>query len=69
MSLNNPNRIPEKYGLSNSRRPNTLLWIMRILGLGHMTELRLLNLLILTAGNFPRFEKIQTNAFRTPELF
>ena len=69
MSLNSPNRIPEKYGLQIAAGLILFFLIMRILGLGHMTELRLLNLLILTAGIFLALKKIQADTFCTPELF
>ena len=65
MSLNSPNRIPEKYGLRIAASLIVFFLIMKILGLGHMTELRLLNLVILTAGIYPRSKKIQSNTFRT----
>ena len=65
MSLNNPNRIPEKYGLQIAAGLILFFLIMRILGLGHMTELRLLNLLILTAGIFLALKKFkQTHSAR-----
>ena len=65
MSLNSPNRIPEKYGLQIAGGLIVFFLIMRIIGLGHMTELRLLNLLILTAGIFLALKKFkQTHAER-----
>lgn len=65
MSLNSPNRIPEKYGLQIAAGLILFFLIMRMLGLGHMTELRLLNLLILTAGIFLALKKFkQTHSAR-----
>src|SRR5687768_14049851 len=65
MSLNSPNRIPEKYGIQIAAGLILFFLIMRILGLGHMTELRLLNLLILTAGIFLALKKFkQTHSAR-----
>jgi len=59
MSLNSPNRIPEKYGLLIAAGLIVFFLIMRIVGLGHMTELRLLNLIILAAGIFLALKKFK----------
>jgi hypothetical protein len=59
MSLNSPNRIPEKYGLQIAAGLIVFFLIMRIVGLGHMTELRLLNLVILAAGIFLALKKFK----------
>ena len=60
MSLNSPNRIPEKYGLQIAAGLIAFFVIMRIIGLGHMTELRLLNLVILAAGIFLALKKFKS---------
>ena len=69
MSLNSPNRIPEKYGLQIAAGLILFFLIMRILGLGHMTELRLLNLLILTAGIFLALKKFKQTHFARLNYF
>lgn len=60
MSLNSPNRIPERYGLQIAAGLIAFFLIMRIIGLGHMTELRLLNLVILAAGIFLALKKFKS---------
>jgi hypothetical protein len=50
MSLNNPNRIAESYGLRIAGSLILFFLIMKVIGLGHHAELRLLNLVILTVG-------------------
>ncbi len=59
MSLNSPNRIPEKYGLRIAAGLIVFFLIMRIIDLGHMTELRLLNLVILAAGIYLALKKFK----------
>jgi hypothetical protein len=48
--LSNPNRIPENYGLRIAAGLIGFFVLMFAIGLGHVIELRLLNLFILTAG-------------------
>ncbi len=63
MSLNNPNRIPENYGLRIAVSLILFFLIMRLIGLGHHAELRLFNLVILTVGIFMALKKFkQTHA-------
>jgi hypothetical protein len=50
MSLTNPNRIAENYGLRIAGCLILFFLIMKVVGLGHHAELRLLNLVILTVG-------------------
>ena len=69
MSLNSPNRIPEKYGLQIAAGLIVFFLIMKFLGLGHMTELRLLNLVILTAGIYLALKKFKETHSRTVKLF
>ncbi len=52
MSLNNPDRIPENYGLRIAASLILFFLIMKLIGLGHHAELRLFNLVILTVGIF-----------------
>jgi Protein of unknown function (DUF4199) len=59
MSLNSPNRIPESYGLRIAGGLIAFFLIMRIVDLGHMTELRLLNLVILAAGIYLALKKFK----------
>lgn len=48
--FNNPDRIPESYGVRIGIGLITYFLIMQMVGLSHHVELRLLNLLILVAG-------------------
>ncbi|MBX2941560.1 MAG: DUF4199 domain-containing protein [Cyclobacteriaceae bacterium] len=48
--LNNPNRIPESYGLRIAAGLIGFFLIMKLVGLGHIVELRLLNVFILSGG-------------------
>lgn len=48
--LNNPNRIPESYGLRIAIALIVYFMIMKIVGFSHHAELRLLNLFILVGG-------------------
>ena len=59
MSLNSPTRIPENYGLRIAGSLIAFFLIMKILGFGHMIELRLLNLGILTAGIYLALKKFK----------
>src|SRR5688572_29705429 len=63
MSLNNPDRIPQSYGIRIAASLILFFLLMRLIGLGHHAELRLLNLVILTAGTFLALKKFkQTHA-------
>ncbi len=59
MSLNNPNRIPENYGLRIATSLILFFLIMKVVGLGHHAELRLLNLIILTVGVYLALKKFK----------
>jgi hypothetical protein len=48
--LNNPNRIPESYGLRIAVALIIYFMVMKVSGLSHHVELRLLNLAILITG-------------------
>lgn len=48
--FDNPNRIPENYGLRIAAGLIVYFLIMHFVGLGHHVELRLLNLVILAVG-------------------
>lgn len=65
MMLNNPNRIPENYGLRIAAMLILFFLVMNFVGLAHHAELRLLNLVILTAGIYLALKKFkQTHADR-----
>lgn len=57
--FNNPNRIPENYGLRIAAGLIAYFLIMHAVGLGHHVELRLLNLFILVAGVFFALRKFK----------
>lgn len=57
--LNNPNRIPENYGLRIAAGLIVFFLIMRLIGLHHHVELRLANLLILMAGIYYGLKKFK----------
>jgi hypothetical protein len=59
MGLNNPNRIPENYGLRIAAVLILFFLIMKLVGLGHHAELRLLNLVILTVGVYLALKKFK----------
>jgi hypothetical protein len=59
MGINNPNRIPENYGLRIAAGLTLFFLIMKLVGLAHLTELRLLNLLILTIGIYLALKKFK----------
>jgi hypothetical protein len=60
MSLfTNPNRIAENYGLKIAAGLIGFFLLMKVIGLGHHVELRLLNLFILTAGIFFGLKKFK----------
>src|SRR6187399_1137798 len=55
----NPNRIPESYGLRIAAGLIVFFLIMDAIGFGHLIELRLLNLVILTAGVWAALKKFK----------
>ncbi|MCE2733667.1 MAG: DUF4199 family protein [Chryseotalea sp.] len=57
--LTNPNRIPENYGLRIAAGLILFFLVMFAFGLAHVVELRLLNLLILTAGVYYGLKKFR----------
>ena len=57
--LSNPDRIPEKYGLRIAAGLILYFIIMKAAGLSHHIELRLLNLVILTAGVYAALKKFK----------
>lgn len=59
MSLNSPDRIAENYGLRIAAALIIFFVVMRLVGLGHHAELRLLNLVILTVGIFLALKKFK----------
>lgn len=60
MSLfTDPKRIAENYGLKIAAGLIAFFLLMKVLGLGHHVELRLLNLFILTAGIFFGLKKFK----------
>lgn len=61
MSLfTDPNRIPENYGLRIASGLIVYFIIMKFLGLLHVVELRMLNLIILVAGVFFALRKFKS---------
>lgn len=59
MGLNNPNRIPENYGIRIASILILFFLLMKVVGFGHHAELRLLNLLILTGGIYLALKKFK----------
>lgn len=57
--LSNPNRIPESYGLRIAAGLIGFFLIMKLVGLSHIVELRLLNLFILTAGVYVALKRFK----------
>jgi len=57
--FNNPNRIPENYGLRTAAGLIIYFVLMHVVGLGHHVELRLLNLLIIVAGIYFGLKKFK----------
>ena len=57
--LNNPNRIPESYGLRIGIGLIVYFVVMHMVGLSHHVELRLLNLLILVTGVYLALKKFR----------
>ena len=54
-----PNRIPENYGLRIAAGLIVYFVIMKVVGLSHHVELRLLNLVILTVGVYMALKKFK----------
>lgn len=57
--LNDPSRIPESYGLKIAAGLIAYFLLMKLTGLAHHVELRLLNLLILLAGVYFALKKLR----------
>ena len=57
--LNNPNRIPESYGIRIAAGLILFFLVMKFSGLSHHPELRLLNLFILTGGVYFALKKFK----------
>ena len=57
--FNNPNRIPENYGLRIAAGLIVFFVIMRLVGFHHHVELRLFNLIILMAGIYFGLKKFK----------
>lgn len=57
--LNDPNRIPQSYGLRIALGLIVYFLVMLVAGLAHEVELRLLNLLILVAGVYLALRKFR----------
>jgi hypothetical protein len=57
--FDNPNRIPENYGLRIAAGLIVYFLIMKVIGLSHHVELRLLNLIILVAGVYFALQKFK----------
>jgi hypothetical protein len=57
--FNNPNRIPESYGLRIAAGLMIYFVLMQIIGLSHHPELRLLNLFILVGGIYFALKKFK----------
>jgi hypothetical protein len=57
--LNNPNRIPESYGVRIAIGLILYFVVMHFVGLSHRVELRLLNLIILVSGVYFALKKFK----------
>ncbi len=57
--FNNPSRIPESYGLRIAAGLTGFFLIMKLVGLSHIVELRLLNLIILSGGVYAALSRFQ----------
>lgn len=57
--FNNPNRIPESYGLRIAAGLIGFFLVMKLVGLSHHVELRLLNLFILVGGVFMALKRFK----------
>lgn len=59
--FNNPDRIPESYGLRIGIGLIVYFVVMHLVGLSHHVELRLLNLLILVTGVYLALKKFRAS--------
>lgn len=59
--FSNPNRIPESYGLRIAAGLIGFFLIMKLVGLSHHVELRLLNLFILSGGVYMALKKFKAS--------
>jgi len=57
--FSNPNRIPESYGLRIAAGLIGFFLIMKLVGLSHHVELRLLNLFIISGGVYMALKKFK----------
>lgn len=57
--FSDPNRIPENYGLRIAAGLIVYFLVMKVVGLSHHVELRLMNLVILTAGIYLALKKFK----------
>ncbi len=57
--FNNPNRIPENYGIKIAAGLIAYFLFMKLIGLGHIVELRLFNLFIQTIGIYFALKKFK----------
>jgi hypothetical protein len=57
--LNDPNRIPESYGLRTAAALIVYFLVMKVITLGHFVELRLFNLIILSVGIYYALKKFK----------
>ena len=57
--FDNPNRIPENYGLRIAGGLIAYFIVMKVIGLSHHVELRLLNLVILVTGVYFALKKFK----------
>lgn len=57
--FSNPDRIPESYGLRIAAGLTGFFLIMKLIGLSHHVELRLLNLFILSGGVYMALKKFK----------
>lgn len=59
--LSNPDRIPENYGIRIAAGLTLYFLIMKMVGLSHHVELRLVNLVILAVGVHAALRKFKTS--------
>ncbi|MBS1490160.1 MAG: DUF4199 domain-containing protein [Bacteroidetes bacterium] len=57
--INNPKHIPESYGLRIAAGLILFFVLMQVIGLAHIVELRLLNLLVLAVGIYFGLKKFK----------
>lgn len=57
--FNNPNRIPESYGLRIAAGLIGFFLVMKLVGLSHIVELRVLNLFILMGGVYMALKRFK----------